>query len=88
MWWLSSQKSNSSSFNSIESNYDYSLPDRAIVFNGLMNQPNKKISKLKSDPNLERKDGRSTDRWQLDIESSGQRKRYLRLLNTEQMHGS
>ncbi len=54
-----------------------------MVFNLHMNHPKKKISKLPEHPSFEEKDHRLACGWYVEMEGSGQRKRYLRQLQNE-----
>ncbi len=48
-----------------------------------MENKKKKIFKLEKNPSFEEKDHRLACGWYVDIEGSGQRKRYLRSLKLE-----
>ena len=58
---------------------------KAIVFNYYMDKPKKRIPKLESSPIFEEADHRLACGWHVDIEGSGQRKRYLRSIKAEQI---
>tara|TARA_Y100001970_G_C13603702_1_gene541443 strand:- start:136 stop:300 length:165 start_codon:yes stop_codon:yes gene_type:complete len=45
----------------------------------------KKLKKLSSNPSFEEKDHRLACGWSIEMEGSGQRKRYLRQLNKEEI---
>ena len=54
-----------------------------IVFNLVMEKPKKRVSKLDSTVNFDETDHRLACGWHVDIEGSGQRKRYLRSLKAD-----
>ncbi len=49
-----------------------------------MEKPIKKISRLESIPDFEESDHRLACGWHVDIEGSGQRKRFLRAMKLEE----
>tara|TARA_B100000029_G_C16863188_1_gene700158 strand:- start:133 stop:297 length:165 start_codon:yes stop_codon:yes gene_type:complete len=50
-----------------------------------MEKPKKKLLKPELTPNFEETDHRLACGWHVDIEGSGQRKRYLRALKAEEL---
>ncbi len=57
---------------------------QAIVFNKAMEKPKKRIHRLDLLPEFEEKDHRLACGWHVEIEGSGQRKRYLKALKAEE----
>ena len=49
-----------------------------------MEKPIKKISRLESVPSFDESDHRLACGWHVDIEGSGQRKRFLRAMKSEE----
>ena len=56
-----------------------------MVFNKVMENKKKKLSKIKSEFDFEQIDHRLACGWHVEIEGSGQRKRYLRQLAAEKV---
>ncbi len=54
-----------------------------MLFNLFMDKPKKRIADLDSSPSFAGRDQLAASSWQVDIEGSGQRKRYLRSLKSE-----
>ncbi len=55
-----------------------------MVFNAYMEKPKKRLTNLQSRPKFGAMTHDLTNEWYVDIEASGQRKRYLRALKAEQ----
>ena len=55
-----------------------------LLFTVSMEKPTKKISRIESVPDFEESDHRLACGWHVDIEGSGQRKRFLRALKSEE----
>ena len=56
-----------------------------MVFNKVMENKKKKLAKITSDFDFEQMDHRLACGWHVEIEGSGQRKRYLRQVAAEKV---